>query len=110
MKYFLIITFLLILLLVLSYSVYSTSQSLKYVISTEEIIGTKNKPNDKIPIEIKQEEVKEKQEQNNYPFIQPTYSDNLLNLSNFNYEGKCKEIFKYKSNNKMGFGIWFIIL
>ena len=36
----------------------------------------------------------------NYSFVQPSYVDEKLNLSNFNFEGKCREPFKYKPNNK----------
>ena len=32
-------------------------------------------------------------------FKQPTYSDKTINTIKFNYEGKCREIFKYKPNN-----------
>ena len=35
-----------------------------------------------------------------YKFIQPTYSDDRLILTNFNFEGKCREPFKYKRNNE----------
>ena len=36
----------------------------------------------------------------NIQFKQPTYSDNKINLTNFNYTGKCGNVFKYKQNNK----------
>ena len=33
-------------------------------------------------------------------FIQPTFVNEYVNLSNFNYEGKCREPFRYKQNNE----------
>ena len=33
-------------------------------------------------------------------FVQPSFVNDKLNLSNFNYEGKCREAFKYKPHNK----------
>ena len=33
-------------------------------------------------------------------FIQPTYVDHRLNLSNFNFSGKCREPFKYRNHSK----------
>ncbi|ELP84161.1 hypothetical protein EIN_337500, partial [Entamoeba invadens IP1] len=35
-----------------------------------------------------------------YEFKQPTYANDVINTSNFNYDGKCREIFKYPANNK----------
>lgn len=33
-------------------------------------------------------------------FIQPTFKNHLFDLSKFNFNGKCGEIFKYKKNNE----------
>ena len=33
-------------------------------------------------------------------FVQPSYIDELLNLSNFNFSGKCREPFKYNQNSE----------
>ena len=38
-----------------------------------------------------------------YEFIQPSYSDSMLNISNFNFEGKCRELFKYKNKKSIQF-------
>ncbi|ELP88652.1 hypothetical protein EIN_514500 [Entamoeba invadens IP1] len=35
-----------------------------------------------------------------FKFTQPTYTNKVINMSNFNYDGKCREIFKYHANNK----------
>ncbi|ELP89734.1 hypothetical protein EIN_420710 [Entamoeba invadens IP1] len=35
-----------------------------------------------------------------FKFTQPTYANKVINMSNFNYDGKCREIFKYHANNK----------
>ncbi|ELP84392.1 hypothetical protein EIN_090250 [Entamoeba invadens IP1] len=37
---------------------------------------------------------------NNITFIQPTYYNDKINVLKFNYNGPCKETFKYRAHNK----------